>query len=265
MIFLSNQSCIGADIGAYDHVITDPPYSMKVHRKASTMRGGKAQRNDLGFSHLSPELRDTIAGLAKRATSWSVIFSDWEGTGGWQEAFSEHRLELVRVIPWVRWSMPQLSGDRPPQGSEAVLLAHPGGRKSWNGPGNFTHFDHPAMRARGSGKHPTQKPLDLMLTIVSHYTEEGAVILDPCSGSGTTLAAARYLERCGVGYETQAEWHQRAVERIERLDAGTPIEIDRKHIERFEARHRAEQEHKARCKTHTAKVLATRGLKKAPG
>lgn len=40
------------------------------------------------------------------------------------------------------------------------------------------------------GKHPTQKPIELLKRIIASSTKENAVILDPFNGSGTTGVVA---------------------------------------------------------------------------
>jgi DNA modification methylase len=50
-------------------------------------------------------------------------------------------------------------------------------------------------------EHPTQKPLWLMRALIDQHTNPGDLILDPFAGSGTTLAAARFLGRRAVGIE----------------------------------------------------------------
>jgi hypothetical protein len=185
-------------------LITDPPFSDHVH--AGVRRVDRATRRDLGFSALTPELRAHIAAIGARCR-WSVVFSDWEGLSAWREAFdAQPGYRYIRAIPWIRWSMPQLSGDRPPQGSEAIILAAPVGKLRWNGPGNLTHFDE--LCERGKDKHTTAKPLDLMLRLVSYFSDPGETVIDPCAGRGTTILAARLLERSGFGVEinpTEAE------------------------------------------------------------
>lgn len=189
-------------------MIADPPYSPRVHTAMASCaahgaRKGVRQR-DAGFAALTPELRSHIAALGARCR-WAVIFTDWEGLSAWIEAFGAHSAmtRWVRPVPWIRWSMPQLSGDRPPSGSECVALFGARGRMRWNGPGNLTHFD--AKCERGAGKHPTAKPLDLMLQLVSYFSDPGELVLDPCAGRGTTLLAARELGRSALGFELQAE------------------------------------------------------------
>lgn len=51
------------------------------------------------------------------------------------------------------------------------------------------------------GRHPTQKPLDLLERIILACTNEGDLILDPFMGSGTTGVAAVKLNRRFVGIE----------------------------------------------------------------
>ncbi|MDI3546579.1 MAG: hypothetical protein PWR10_231 [Halanaerobiales bacterium] len=56
------------------------------------------------------------------------------------------------------------------------------------------------------GKHPTQKPLELLKRIVMASTEEGMVILDPFNGSGTTGIAAAELSRKYIGIDLEEEY-----------------------------------------------------------
>ena len=51
------------------------------------------------------------------------------------------------------------------------------------------------------GKHPTQKPLRLLYRIILASTNEGDIVLDPFSGSGTTGIAANLLGRKYIGIE----------------------------------------------------------------
>jgi site-specific DNA-methyltransferase (adenine-specific) len=56
------------------------------------------------------------------------------------------------------------------------------------------------------GKHPTQKPLELLKRIILASTDEGDQILDPFNGSGTTGVAARLLNRGYTGIEIEKEY-----------------------------------------------------------
>ncbi len=56
------------------------------------------------------------------------------------------------------------------------------------------------------GKHPTQKPVALLERILLASTNEGDLVLDPFSGSGTTALAALRLRRHALGCELSAEF-----------------------------------------------------------
>jgi site-specific DNA-methyltransferase (adenine-specific) len=56
------------------------------------------------------------------------------------------------------------------------------------------------------GKHPTQKPLELLKRIILASTEEDMVILDPFNGSGTTGIAAAKLNRKYIGIDLEEEY-----------------------------------------------------------
>lgn len=54
--------------------------------------------------------------------------------------------------------------------------------------------------------HPTQKPIELLKTLISIFTDEGDVVIDPVDGSGSTLVAAERLNRKGFGFEIKKEF-----------------------------------------------------------
>ncbi len=64
------------------------------------------------------------------------------------------------------------------------------------------------------GKHPTQKPLELLERIVLASTNEGDLILDPFMGSGTTGVAAIKWGRKFVGIDKEQEYIDLANKRI---------------------------------------------------
>lgn len=64
-------------------------------------------------------------------------------------------------------------------------------------------------------EHETQKPVELMETLVSLVTKEGATVLDPFMGSGTTGVACNNLQRNFIGIEKDINYFNIAKNRIE--------------------------------------------------
>ncbi len=67
------------------------------------------------------------------------------------------------------------------------------------------------------GKHPTQKPLDLLKRIVLAGTNEGDVILDPFTGSSTTGLASVMHNRKFVGIDLEKKYLDLSIKRFNDL------------------------------------------------
>jgi site-specific DNA-methyltransferase (adenine-specific) len=71
--------------------------------------------------------------------------------------------------------------------------------------------------------HPTVKPLALMEYLVKLASREGATVLDPFMGSGTTGIACKKLNRAFIGVELDPEYCRIAEQRI--ANAATQLEL----------------------------------------
>ncbi len=67
------------------------------------------------------------------------------------------------------------------------------------------------------GKHPSQKPLAVVNRLVLAGTNEGDLILDPFSGTGTTAVVAQENKRKWIMIEKEEVYNQIAQERIDEL------------------------------------------------
>ena len=62
--------------------------------------------------------------------------------------------------------------------------------------------------------HPTQKPVNVLKTLIKIFTDAGDVVIDPVAGSGTTLRAAFELGRNSYGFEVDKNFHKAAKEQM---------------------------------------------------
>lgn len=62
--------------------------------------------------------------------------------------------------------------------------------------------------------HPTQKPLALCEYLIKTYSNENDLVLDNCAGSGTTLLAAKNLNRQFIGIEKEQKYFDIIKERL---------------------------------------------------
>lgn len=207
-----------------DHIITDPPYGETTHSGQVQVQRQEHSRHlesvsvvpALSFEPLNDESRVLYAlEFARIAKSWVVVFAEAEQVGRWKSALEYAGCVYKRACIWVKPNaMPQFSGDRPGQGYEAFVCAWCSpGRSRWNGGGKSGNYVHPIPRGENR-YHETQKPMGLMMEIVNDFTNPGDLILDPFAGSGTTLIAAKKLERRFMGFEMNEDYCDVANQRL---------------------------------------------------
>ena len=72
----------------------------------------------------------------------------------------------------------------------------------------------PPKSEKTHGKHPTQKPVELLERIIIASTNPGDLILDPFMGSGTTGVAALKHGRRFVGIDKESQFVELAEKRL---------------------------------------------------
>lgn len=99
---------------------------------------------------------------------------------------------------------------------EYALLFYREKLPKFNNHGNmvFNCFDWP--RDNETPKlHPTQKPVALLERLIEIFTDENDVVIDPCAGSGSTLLAAKNLNRRAYGFEIKKQFFTDATKLLE--------------------------------------------------
>lgn len=80
------------------------------------------------------------------------------------------------------------------------------------------NFTAPKKSEKLFGKHPTQKPLDLLTRILLSATNENDLVLDPFNGSGTTGVACVTNNRNYVGIELEKSYIELTKKRINEIE-----------------------------------------------
>jgi len=65
--------------------------------------------------------------------------------------------------------------------------------------------------------HPTQKPEELLRKLILAASNENDFIIDPFSGSGTTVVVAEQLGRKWAGCDLSSEYNKWAIDRLENV------------------------------------------------
>jgi site-specific DNA-methyltransferase (adenine-specific) len=68
-----------------------------------------------------------------------------------------------------------------------------------------------------TNNHPTVKPIALMEYLVKLVSREGALVLDPFAGSGSTLIACKNLNRKYIGFERESDYVEISNKRLSQV------------------------------------------------
>ena len=74
-----------------------------------------------------------------------------------------------------------------------------------------------------AGFHGCQMPEQLLGRIIRTCSREGEIVLDPFTGSGTTLAVAKKLSRAYLGFELSSDYVTRGEARLAVMTIGDPL------------------------------------------
>jgi site-specific DNA-methyltransferase (adenine-specific) len=208
-------------IDSVDQVLMDPPYEQLMHdlHEAVKLRrsDGGSERKALGFAGIDEIRVPVILEIKRINRGWLLAFCNVEGVWHWRKALIDNGLKFKTTCIWVKPdATPKLNGQGPALAYECITTTWCGkGHARWNGGGKRGVFTHLTNNPDRTGKHPTEKPLNLMRELVSLFSNRGETVLDPFMGSGTTGVACVKLGRKFIGIEIDEGYFDIACRRIQ--------------------------------------------------
>jgi site-specific DNA-methyltransferase (adenine-specific) len=194
-----------------DCVITDPPYTERTHTKARTITNGVMKEGISFDAFTEDKLFNALAECGRITKAWVISTLDYNHAF-YLETQPPQGLRQMRIGVWVKNNpTPQITGDRPGQGWEAISYLHKAKKAKWNGGG--MHGNYVSNTASPTG-HPTPKPLAMVSSFVERFSNPGELIFDPFAGGGTTLLAARNLGRKVIGVELEEKYCELIANRL---------------------------------------------------
>ena len=204
-----------------DLVVTDPPYASGARRDADRqVRGSMLRETDDEdwFSHdamttwgYSWFLRSVLTEMRGRLNVGAhlYVFSDWRQT---PNVYGMLEATGYRVNQCLTWDKEHFGmGAYWRNQHENVVFASHGMPKAMldRGMGSVLRCRAVTSEAR---EHPTEKPISLLSRIIRAVP--GDLVLDPFTGSGTTLNAAKQENRHAIGIEIEPKYCEIAVKRL---------------------------------------------------
>ena len=81
-------------------------------------------------------------------------------------------------------------------------------------PGDVWKFSHVHYSNPNRQDHPTQKPEGLLERMILSSSNKDGIVLDPFSGSGTTLRVCQQLDRKAIGFEINPDYVEMTKKRL---------------------------------------------------
>jgi len=124
-----------------------------------------------------------------------------------KEMLERHKFKQIRFIEWIKNNpAPINSGiNYLSNAREMALTAVKKSKPTFNSKYDNGVYHYPLCAGKGRF-HPTQKNEALFIDLIKKHTHEGAVVLDPFLGSGTTLRACQKTGRVCKGCEVNKEY-----------------------------------------------------------
>ncbi|WP_081794293.1 DNA methyltransferase [Mycoplasmoides pirum] len=201
-----------------DAIITDPPYNVSKKNNFKTIG-----RLGVDFGKWDKNFNQTLwlnnIGKILKPGGSIIIFNDWKNLGIISQELVKENFEIKDLLRWIKPNPMPRNVDRRyvPDYEFALWAIKKKGSWTFNKKLDKFYLKPEFICPSVSSKkriHPTEKPLILMEEIIKIHTNEGDIVFDPFSGSGSTLVAANKLNRFYIGSEILKSYYNKSIKRI---------------------------------------------------
>lgn len=195
--------------GIADAVVSDPPYGTRVERDGYGRRqihgGNQHIANDDDLSVMSFFMAESVRVL--KSNAWAAVFCSPKRHDSAAAACRQAAFEVVGEVVWDKLR-PGLGGGIRYQ-HETILLCAKGKAQ-----GRSAMFSVQRALPDDALLHPHQKPLPLLCSLIGYVSGPEELVIDPSTGSGSTLVAAKLCGRRAIGIEIEERYCEIAANRL---------------------------------------------------
>ena len=227
-VILTNENCFDflkkVQSNSVDLFLIDPPYEVS---RDTNFRSGEAKGKDtdrfrismdfgewdFGFCGMDIVIKEAHRVLRKGGTL--ICFYDLWKLTKMKEYLESAKFKQLRFIEWIKTNPVPLNSKTNylTNAREIAVLGVKDGRPTFHSEYDSGIYRYPICHDKNRF-HPTQKPLELIEELINKHSDEGDLVLDCFSGSGTTAVASYNLRRAFIGCELSEIYYDRSVLRL---------------------------------------------------
>lgn len=226
-----NKSCFdflpSIDSKSVDLILIDPPYeiSRETNFQNGELTGTDTDRFrismdfgdwDKNFTNLEEVFKQGYRILKDGGTM--ICFYDLWKIETIKRYYENNKFKQIRFIEWLKTNPVPINSkiNYLSNAREIAVLGVKKSKPTFNSSYDNGLYQYPICHDKGRF-HPTQKPLELIKELIIKHSNEGDVVLDCFSGSGTTGVAAIQTNRQFIGCEINPEYYEQSKKRIESI------------------------------------------------
>lgn len=232
MIKLLNQDCFDffrtVSDNSVDLILIDAPY--EISRDTNFASGETTGKDtdrfrismnfgdwDYDFKGLPEVIKECYRVLKKSGTL--ICFYDLWKVSYLRQYFENAKFKQIRYIEWIKTNPVPLNSklNYLTNAREIAVVGIKGSKPIFHSEYDNGIYSYPICHDKGRF-HPTQKPLALIEELIKKHSNEGDLVCDCFSGSGTTAVASYNTNRNFIGCEISKEYYDKSILRLSEIE-----------------------------------------------
>lgn len=200
-----------------DLIVTDPPYKTITggdsNGKNSDRPKGMLSGNRKLFKHQNIKISDWMSEVYRilKQDSHAYIFTN---SLNLTEMLNESQKAGFRLHNLLVWEKNNCTPSQYYMKNCEYILFLRKGKAKWINDIGGSKTVHQFNNIIGNKTHPCEKPVELLKFYIRNSSEENDIVFDPFVGTGSTMVAAKELNRRYLGFELEEPYHEIACERV---------------------------------------------------
>jgi DNA modification methylase len=231
---MSNQIILGdcfevlskMDKNSVDLILTDPPYniskssnftknSTNIKFNKISIDFGEWDKEEVNLDKLFSEYKRVL-----KPGGTMIIFYDVWKAERLKITAEDHGFRQPRICQWIK-NNPTPINSKVNYLSNAIeffFTFTKGKKPTFNSSYDKGIYNFPLCHGHERTEHPTQKPIELIKSIIEKHSNKGDIILDTFGGSGTLAEAALLLDRKYILVEKDEKYYNICIDRINKIN-----------------------------------------------